>query len=68
MSTLDAEKGYWQVEIDEDSKKYTAFSTEQGLFEFNRLAFGLRNGPATYQRLMQDVLAVISVWCIRMTS
>jgi RNase H-like domain found in reverse transcriptase/Reverse transcriptase (RNA-dependent DNA polymerase) len=48
--------GYWQVEMQEDSKKLTAFATRSGLFEWNRMPFGLKCSPATYCRLMHMVL------------
>jgi len=56
ITTLDAEKGYWQVPMDENSKKYTAFRTRKGLYEYNVLPFGLKNSPATFQRIMNEVL------------
>ena len=57
FSTLDMFSGYWQVQVTESDKEKTAFSTRDGLFHFNVLPFGLCNGPATFQRLMDSILS-----------
>ena len=57
FSVLDLKQGYHQVEIREDHKERTAFTVAPlGFFEYNRMAMGLANAPATYQRLMEDCL------------
>ena len=49
--------GYYQIEIQEADKKKTAIITRFGLFEHNRMVFGLCNAPATFQRAIEIVLA-----------
>lgn len=49
--------GYWQVEIAAEDCCKTAFCTTEGVYEFIVVPFGLCNAPATFQRLMDMVLA-----------
>ena len=61
FSTLDLKYGYLQVPIKKEHKSKTAFRTSSGqLYEFNRLSFGLCNAPATFSRLMNNVLSGLS--------
>ena len=59
FTIMDLRWGFWQIPIKEDHKHYTAFCTPHGLFEYNKLPFGLRNSPPTFQRVMDAVLAGI---------
>ena len=54
--TFDLVEGYNQVEMIETYKPLCAFATDCGLFEQNVMTFGLTNAPATFQRMMNDVL------------
>ena len=54
FSAFDLSAGFHQIPIKEEDKKYTAFSTIQGHFEYNRMPFGLKNAPATFQIMMDN--------------
>ncbi|UYV83057.1 K02A2.6-like [Cordylochernes scorpioides] len=56
FSTMDMRSGYWQIEVDDKDREKTAFITPDGLYEFNVMPFGLCNAPATFERMIDNVL------------
>ena len=56
MSKLDLNKGFHQIPVKEEDKCKTAFCTPWGKYQFCRMPFGLRNGPAVFQRMMDKIL------------
>ena len=56
FTSIDLGNAYYQVELDEESKEKTAFSTKMGQFCFNRMPFGIAAAPGTFQELMLKVL------------
>ena len=56
FSSLDLISGFHQVPMHPDDAQKTAFTTHMGLFEYKVMPFGVKNGPATFQRLMEITL------------
>lgn len=56
ISTPNLARGYWQIPMSSDLRERTTFTIPFGLFEFEVMAFGLHNAPATFQRTMNHVL------------
>lgn len=63
FSTLDLASGFHQIELDDSSKQFTAFSTNHGHYEFNRLPFGLSISPNSFQRMMTIALSGLPPEC-----
>jgi hypothetical protein len=55
--------GYWQVPVAKIDPEKMAFVTHYGAFQFTRMPFGLTNVPATFQRMMDQVLSGLKWHC-----
>ena len=55
VSQFDLLKGYWQVPLTDRAKEVSAFTTHNALYRCCVLPFGMKNAPASFQRLMNQV-------------
>ena len=56
FSKLDLRHAYLQIELDEESKKFTTINIHKGLFQCNRLPFGIASAPSIFQRAMDSLV------------
>ncbi|XP_048259745.1 uncharacterized protein K02A2.6-like [Haliotis rufescens] len=56
FTVLDAESGFWQIKLDQESSKLCTFNTPYGRYRFTRLPFGVKSAPEVFQRTMSQLL------------
>ncbi len=65
FTKLDANSGFWQIQLSQKSAELTTFITPFGRYCFNRLPFGITSAPEYYQKKMQEILdGLDGVGCI----
>ena len=60
LSKIDLRQAYHQLEMEESSENYLTINTHMGLFQYNRLVFGITSAPAIWQRTIDQVLEGMS--------
>lgn len=48
FSSLDYANGFWQIPLEEESTRRSAFVTHSGVYEWQRLPFGLSNSTSCF--------------------
>ena len=56
VSTFDMLKGYWQVPLTQRAREISAFVTPSGLYQYKVMPFGMKNAPATFQRMFNKLV------------
>lgn len=56
FTVIDLKSGFHQIPLKEKDIEKTAFSVNNGKYEFTRLPFGLKNAPSIFQRALDDIL------------
>jgi hypothetical protein len=65
LSFLDTYSGYHQISLAVDDEQKTTFITPFGIFCYTKMAFGLKNGGATYQKCVHTVLEGQIGWNVK---
>ncbi|XP_069835633.1 uncharacterized protein [Dendropsophus ebraccatus] len=56
ITIMDLSRGYWQIPMSKEAQERSAFITPFGLYEYVIMPFGMKNAPATFQRLVNQLL------------
>ena len=56
FSKLDLAHAYQQIPLDKASKQFVVINSHKGLFQYNRLPFGVASAPAIFQKAMEGIL------------
>ena len=57
FSVIDLRQGFWQIPVEEDSRKFLAFKTPSGLFQWKVMPFGLKTAPAYFTKSIRRMLS-----------
>ena len=52
---MDVLKGFHQIPIEKDSRKFLRIICHLGIYEYLRMPFGIKNAPSHFQRMMDSI-------------
>lgn len=67
VTKFDLLKGFWQVPLTDRAKEISAFVTPDGLYQYKVMPFGMKNSPASYQRLTNNAKSLQILKVVRPT-
>ena len=56
ITKSDLLKGFWQIPLTHRAKEISAFVNPDGLYQYKVTPFGMKNSPATFQRLINMII------------
>lgn len=57
FSIVDLSDAFHQVVVSENSRKLLTINTHRGLFQYNRLPFGVKTAPGAFQQIMDQLIS-----------
>lgn len=60
FSKIDLADAYLQIKVNEESRQLLTINTHKGLYQYNRLCFGIKSAPGIFQQIMDTMLAGVS--------
>ena len=61
VTKFDVLKGFWQIPLADRAKAMSAFVTPDGFYQYKSMPFGMKNSPATFQRLINTIIMLILI-------
>ena len=63
FTTLDLPQAYLQLELDEESSKYTTINSHKGLYRYKRMPFVIASAPAVFQKIIELLQGIPQTIC-----
>lgn len=64
FTKLNLRRAYWQLVLNEKSRKYVTIHTHKGLYRYKRLPYEIASAPAIFQKLIEILLGGILGVCV----